>query len=202
MSKTYRYLALGDSYTAAEGLPIYDSFPYQAVQQLRRGSYAFEAPEVVAKSGWTMAELLSAAEVYQFLPNYDVVTLLAGVNNQYRGQTVESCKQEFEDLLSKAIKLAHDKNAHVLVLSIPDYARTPYAEQLDRAKISREIELFNSMQKALCIQYKVAYADVAGDTNGLLGDPANLATDQLHPAAFVYAQWATRVADFVKQALK
>lgn len=197
---THSYLALGDSYTIGESIPLHLSFPYQLVQQLRSKGQAFTAPEIIARTGWTTEELDAALQEYQFLPKYDFVTLLAGVNNQYRGQELMAYKQGFEELIRKAIHFAHNKKEHVIILSIPDYGYTPHGQTLDPEKISKEIEVFNSVNRALSIQYKVQYVDITPGTRQ--NDPALLAGDGLHPSAQAYGQWAGEVAAVILAALK
>jgi lysophospholipase L1-like esterase len=199
---THSYLALGDSYTIGETLPLYQSFPYQAVQQLRQKGHNFTAPEIVARTGWTTAELEQAMDGYPFLSKYDFVSLLIGVNNQYRGQEVMVYKQGFEELLKKAIALTNGKKEHVLVLSIPDYGVTPHAKDLDPEKIGREIEVLNSISKLISIQYKVNYVDIMPDSRLAADQPELLAEDGLHPSAAAYAQWAQLVTEAMAAQLK
>jgi hypothetical protein len=131
MHSTYTYLALGDSYTIGESVLIQKSFPYQTVQLLRRQGYHFSAPEIVAKTGWTTDELEEGIKDHEFLAKYDFVSLLIGVNNQYRGRDVMLYKMEFEELLKKALSFVHNKSSHVIVVSIPDYSVTPFAQSKD-----------------------------------------------------------------------
>ena len=119
MSKTFSYLALGDSYTIGEGVPIYESFPYQTVQGLRKAGYSLYAAEIVAKTGWTTDELQAGISNSHLLPSYDLVSLLIGVNNQYRGRSLQEYTQQFEALLQQAIGFAGNHATHVFVLSIP-----------------------------------------------------------------------------------
>jgi hypothetical protein len=141
MQQNYTYLALGDSYTIGESLAVHESFPYQAVQLLRKKGLLFSAPEIIAKTGWTTDELDKALNEVRLLNKYDFVSLLIGVNNQYRGREAMEYKMEFEALLKKAIAFANDKPSHVVVVSIPDYGATPFAAEMDRDKITREIDI-------------------------------------------------------------
>ena len=117
------YLALGDSYTIGELVPVYDNFPYQTIQLLRKQfpDTVFHAAEIIAKTGWTTDELLEGIAHTQCNPTYEFVSLLIGVNNQYRGSDLENYRHEFSILLNKAIAFAGNKNQHVFVLSIPDW---------------------------------------------------------------------------------
>ena len=118
--KKYSYLALGDSYSIGEALPLAESFPYQTIQLLRKAGYDFQAAEIIAKTGWTTDELLGAISQTIFATTYDFVSLLIGVNNQYRGMPIEEYRSTFEILLQKAISFSDKRNDHVFVLSIPD----------------------------------------------------------------------------------
>ena len=129
---TYSLLALGDSYSIGEGVMLHQNFPYQTVQILRTMGYEFHAPEIIAKTGWTTDELEEGMKGYRFLSRYDFVTLLIGVNNQYRGADIIPYKEQLEELLKKAITMANGKKEHVIMLSIPDYSVTPFADSMDR----------------------------------------------------------------------
>jgi hypothetical protein len=120
MRSSFSLLCLGDSYTIGESVLANQNFPNQAVQLLRDSGYDFEDPEIVAKTGWTTDELQDAINERHFKKSYDFVTLLIGVNNQYRGKKVEDYKPQFESLLKQAIQFADGKADHVIVLSIPD----------------------------------------------------------------------------------
>jgi lysophospholipase L1-like esterase len=188
--KTYSYLALGDSYTIGESVPIYENFPYQAVQMLRQKGKAFLAPEILAKTGWTTDELSAGIDKTNFLPSYDIVSLLIGVNNQYRGRTADEYAVQFEVLLKKAIAFAGGKAAHVFVISIPDWGATPFAQDKDRAKIAEEINAFNAINLKISNQYKVHYIDITPGSREALADPSLVAKDKLHPSGNEYAKWA------------
>ncbi len=198
----YTLLCLGDSYTIGEGVLLHKSFPYQVVQLLRKKGLNISAPEIIAKTGWTTNELSSAIEGYSFLPKYDFVSLLIGVNNQYRGSSVEEYKTEFENLLKQAISFAHGKKDHVAVLSIPDYSTTPFAKSLEREKISKEIDLYNSVNKAVSVQYKVKYIDIKQPTTKLENEDSFLTADGLHPSENEYQYWAEMVVDVLINEVK
>jgi lysophospholipase L1-like esterase len=200
--KLNTYLALGDSYTIGEGLPIQNSFPYQFVQALRKKKHAFAAPEIIAKTGWTTDELASAIEEYSFLGQYNLVSLLIGVNNQYRGRGIEEYKMQFEQLLNTALKLAGGKADHVLVFSIPDYSITPFAKKMDREKISHEIELFNSVCRAVSVQYKVQFIDISTNTKKTRATKISTVQDGVHLTEKEYKKWAAKAVNAVKHLLK
>ena len=137
--KKYTYLALGDSYTIGEGLPMQDNFPYQTVQLLSESGYSVEIPTIVAKTGWTTDELQRAIGSHILQTRYDFVSLLIGVNNQYRGTGLEEYAKQFEELLQQAIQFAGN-SSHVFVFSIPDWGVTPFAEGRDREYIANRID--------------------------------------------------------------
>lgn len=201
MQSTYTYLALGDSYTIGEAVLLQHSFPYQVVQMLRNRDHRFAAPEIIAKTGWTTDELEEALKDHSFLARYDFVTLLIGVNNQYRGRDAIQYKMEFEALLQKCIAFTGNKPARVIVVSIPDYSVTPFAVAMDREKVSHEVDVFNGISKALAIQYKVQYAEITEGSRDVVQDPELVAADSLHPSAKEYRKWAEKVAAFMEQEL-
>lgn len=194
MSKTYSYLALGDSYTIGESVPIHESFPYQTVQLLRKAGYALYAAEIVAKTGYTTDELQAGITNSQLLPRYDMVSLLIGVNNQYRGRNLQEYTQQFEALLQQAIGFAGNQVQHVFVLSIPDWGVTPFASERNSAAIAQEIDAFNEVNKAYAQKYSVNYIDITPGTREAAGDPSLLAADQLHPSGKDYGRWAAKLA--------
>jgi lysophospholipase L1-like esterase len=190
---TYSYLALGDSYTIGEQVPFYDNFPNQTVQLLRAHfgqEKQFASAEIIAKTGWTTDELLSQMSQTNFLPQYDVVSLLIGVNNQYRGYSLEVYKTEFTALLNKAIAFSGGNNNRVFVLSIPDWGVTPFAADKDASKIATEIDAFNLACKEITEHHGSIFIDI---TTSQRVDGANadfLAEDKLHPSGKEYGKWA------------
>jgi lysophospholipase L1-like esterase len=201
MSKSYAYLALGDSYTIGEGVPVYENFPYQTVQLLRKAGYAVAAAEIVAKTGWTTDELQAGIDNSQFLAAYDIVSLLIGVNNQYRGRSADEYAQQFEWLLQQAIRFAGNRSQHVFVLSIPDWGITPFASGRDSAVISQEIDAFNAVNKQIAAKYAVHYIDITPGTRLAANDVSLLAADQLHPSGKEYAIWALKLSEAVQRSI-
>lgn len=202
MHKHYTYLALGDSYTIGESIELQNSFPYQTVQLLRKQGYDFTAPEIIAKTGWTAEELGNAISLYSFSPKYDFVSLLTGVNNQYRGQDIILYKEQFETLLKKALELVGGKKEHLFILSIPDYSTTPFARLKEVEKISKEIDEFNKLNRALSIQYKIPYIDINESSEPTKDQHDLVAADGLHPSAEAYAKWAKKLAEAIGKLVK
>jgi len=199
MAATHTYLALGDSYTMGEMVPLYESFPYQAVQLQRRAGHDFAAPENVAKTGWTTDELQSQMNETKFQPNYELVSLLIGVNNQYRWRSVDEYAKQFEALLQQAIHLAGDRPQHVTVLSIPDWSVTPFAKDRERKKIAKEIDDYNARNQAIAMRLQSQYLDITPGTREAVTDHSLLTTDGLHPSGKEYARWAARLVALVRQ---
>jgi lysophospholipase L1-like esterase len=195
----HTYLALGDSYTIGETLPLYDSFPYQVVQMLRSNGFHMQAAEIVAKSGWTTFELAEKLLHTSFSATYDFATLLIGVNNQYRQLPVEDYKTDFEFLLKKALHFTADKPSHVLVLSIPDWGKTLFAANKHPIKISGEIRQFNEVNKKLAEQYKVQYIDINIKHSTSVLEASLLAEDGLHYSAIEHERWAALIVERLQQ---
>ncbi len=198
MSKhIHSILCLGDSYTIGEGVPLHQSFPYQVVQILRKRGHSFHAPEIVALTGWTTTELAEYLIHHSFEQQYDFVTLLIGVNNQYRDMEVEDFAEDFEYLLKKAISLCTEHEKQVMVISIPDWGITPFAKSKNGKKIAEEINTFNTTASLLAAKYNVAWLDITDDYRKTGGELEMLAADGLHPSEKVYAEWATEILETI-----
>lgn len=200
-AKTYSYLALGDSYTIGESVPVQDCFPSQTVKLLHGSGLNFNEPTIVAKTGWTTDELGSAIQKAHLDSHYDFVSLLIGVNNQYRGRSAEEYAAQFEELLKKSIAFAGNPE-HVFVLSIPDWGVTPFAEGRDRAFIARKIDTFNLVNVHVCEKYKVNYIDITAGTREAANDHSLITSDGLHPSPKEYGRWAAKLAHGIEQALQ
>lgn len=199
----HSYLALGDSYTIGQSVAVEDRYPVQTVQLLFSDSIKFDPPEIIAQTGWTTANLLS--RINSSPPTkttYDIVTLLIGVNNQYQGLSQDQYRTEFTTLLNKAIQFAGNKTNRVIVLSIPDYSVTPYANNSDKVKISTQIDSFNLINKEISLAASVGYSDITPSTRMAATDPSLIAYDGLHPSGKEYAKWAAWLAPMIKEALK
>ncbi len=195
-------LALGDSYTIGESVPIYESFPYQTVQLLRKKGMNVHAAEIIAKTGWTTDELMDGIEKTTFVQPYDIVSLLIGVNNQYRGKDPSAYEQEFEKLLKKAIAFAGGNKQHVFVLSIPDWGATPFAASRDRVKIGKEIDLFNAINRKITEAAGIAYISITEGSREATSNPLLVAKDGLHPSGIEYGRWAKKLADVILQQVR
>jgi lysophospholipase L1-like esterase len=199
---TLRYLALGDSYTIGEGVAEDGRWPLQLARALRDAGIPLADPRIVATTGWTTDELSAAIDAAQPLGDYDFASLLIGVNNQYRGRTVDDYRVEFAALLERAIGLAGGDPGRVLVLSIPDWGATRFGRESgrDTAAIARELDAYNAAARAICAARGVAFIDITAASRTHGADAAMLADDGLHPSALAYADWA-RLALPVAQGL-
>lgn len=188
-----RLLCLGDSYTIGESVEISQRWPMQLAAQLGAEGLNLFTPEIIARTGWTTAELQQAMKNYSFASPYDLVTLLIGVNNQFRRLDIAIYQREFTELLQRAIELAGADRNRVIVLSIPDYGVTPFAEIYGQGRISREIDQYNAMNLKISQDFGVHYVDITPISRQALLDLSLLARDQLHPSGKMYAEWVKLV---------
>ncbi|MFN4122651.1 MAG: SGNH/GDSL hydrolase family protein [Flavobacteriales bacterium] len=197
MDQKLSFLALGDSYTIGESVDENERWPNLLVKTCKEKGINFASPHIIAKTGWTTDELNHAIDDANIDDTYDWVSLLIGVNNQYRGRSVDDYKPEFESLLKRAISYANDKKEHVFVLSIPDWGVTPFAHDRDRNAIAREIDAYNLANRQIAEKYQVQYFDITPSTRKAADDLSLLAPDGLHPSGKNYLQWAEMVAEWV-----
>ena len=189
------YLALGDSYTCGEGVEPGARWPEQLAAALRAEGVALAEPRIIAATGWTTDELEWGIDAAEPLGHWDFVSLLVGVNNQYRDRSAVDYAEQFRTLLQRAIRLAGDRADRVLVLSIPDWGVTPFARADARgaAAIGRELDAFNAAAQRICEQDAVAFVDITPVSRERGDEPAMLVADGLHPSAAMYSEW-TRLA--------
>jgi len=197
---TLTFLALGDSYTIGEAVPEPGRWPVQLARTLRAEGIALGDPRIVATTGWTTDELEWGIDAVEPLGTFDLVSLLIGVNNQYRNRSAVAYSGEFHSLLRRAIKFAHGRADRVLVLSIPDWGVTPFAtnDKRDAATIGGEIDAFNAAARTVCAKEGVAFVDITPVSRE--HGATMLADDGLHPSAAMYALW-TQAALPVARAL-
>ncbi len=200
--KHYSLLCLGDSYTIGEGVPLHESFPYQTLQLLRKAGHHFFAPEIIAKTGWTTFELAEHLLHHHLNEQYDFVTLLIGVNNQYRGLTTADFKEDFEFLLRKALHYAKQIPEHIMVVSIPDWGVTPFAKDHDATHVATAIDAFNNICKTMADQYAVQFIDITTDQRKDGTNADYLAADLLHPSGKEYAKWAEKIFERMDDVIK
>lgn len=185
------YLALGDSYTIGEAIAAGAGWPAQLAERLRQAGIAIGDPDVIARTGWTTDELDAAITARSPGP-HAFVSLLVGVNDQYRGGAADAYRQRFAALLDRAIALANGRTDRVIVLAIPDWGVTPFgdASGRDAKTIADELDAFNAAARTVCEQRGVTFVDIAPDYREHARDAAMLADDGLHPSAAMHARWA------------
>ncbi|HRQ38985.1 MAG TPA: SGNH/GDSL hydrolase family protein [Chloroflexota bacterium] len=194
-----RFLALGDSYTIGESVAESERWPVQLAAQLQEKGIRMAAPEIIAKTGWTTDELAAGIQAAPPQGPYDLVSLLIGVNNQYRGRSQEEYQTQFADLLQQAISFAGGDPARVIVLSIPDWGVTPFAARLDAAVIAAEIDAFNAINRAEAEKVGAYYIDITAVSRQAITDPTLIAGDGLHPSGKMYTAWVELALPVVLQ---
>jgi lysophospholipase L1-like esterase len=185
-----RFLALGDSYTIGEGVAAADRWPVQLARLMRAEGITLEDPIIIATTGWTTDELADAIARKNPQGPYDLVSLLIGVNNQYRGRDLKEYRAQFVELLTQAITLAGGDPKRVLVLSIPDWGVTPFAANRHRETVSGQINAFNAVNAEETARLGARYVDITPISRQAADDRSLLAGDGLHPSGKMYALWS------------
>lgn len=188
-SSSISWLALGDSYTIGERVDPSDRYPSQAVDMLKVKRIKTEKLTYIATSGWTSADLVKAINVFN-PSHYSIVTILIGVNDQFRGVDTSTYKENFITILNRAIDVTQGNSNNVIVLSIPDYSVTPIGKTMDTNKIRREIDLFNNINYRISKEYHCSYLYITDLTREALTNSELTSRDGLHPSALEYNKWA------------
>lgn len=196
------YLALGDSYTIGESVPEAERWSVQLATLLQARGVEVPLPEIMARTGWTTAELQDAIAKNPTNQRYELVSLLIGVNNQYRGQSRERYRRELAELLRTSVDLAKGRADRVFMLSIPDWGVTPFGTSRDQEKIAREIDAFNAVAIEECRKVNVTYIDITPLSRTALGDASLVASDNLHFSGKMYRLWAEKALPVVEAMLK
>jgi lysophospholipase L1-like esterase len=184
-----KYLALGDSYTIGQSVDKTLRYPVQIGDSLEVRGYSMEAPEIIAVTGWTTSNLKAGIVAANPQGPYDLVSLLIGVNNQYRGMDINIYRTEFEELIDQSIFFAGNDTGRVIVLSIPDWGVTPFASGMDREKVAREIDQYNAVNKEITLSKGIIWIDVTGISRLAEKDETLIAGDGLHPSGKMYTEW-------------
>ncbi len=192
-----KYLALGDSYTIGELVAAEENFPNQTVSILKKLGVKIELDKLIGVTGWTTDELNEAIAQEKPATNYDWVTLLIGVNNQYRGYKIEDYESEFQNLLRQSISFANENASRVIVISIPDWGMTPFNTKRDVTKTSQEIDAYNAINKKWAEQLGCHYINITPLTRQYSKDKDYLASDQLHLSKKMYRLWAEKIAEII-----
>ena len=195
------YLALGDSYTIGESVAVKQRFPVQLANELRNEGYDLASPHIIARTGWTTGNLLSVLNNENLPTNYDLVTLLIGVNNQYQGRSLSEYRTEFTTLLNRAVAYAGGEKDKVIVVSIPDWGYTPFGRS-QQAQISPKIDQFNAANKEITQAAGISYAHITPISRRGLQEPNLVASDGLHPSGTQYAEWVKLILPQAVEAIK
>lgn len=198
----YTYLALGDSYTIGQGVSEQEQWGVQLADLLRRNDIAVAPPVTIARTGWTTGDLIRAVEEANPKPDFDLVSLLIGVNNQFQGRSIQTYRTEFRQLLQTSIALARNNPKHVIVLSIPDWGDTPAAQGQNRERIAQEIDAFNAVAKQESEEAGVTFINITPITRTLVSDQSYLASDRLHYSGKMHREWALLALPEVQKFLK
>lgn len=189
-----KFLALGDSYTIGEGVQPEQSWPFLLSQALRSNGVQIADPEIIATTGWRAEELKDAINARKPTSEYDLVTLLIGVNNQYQGKPLDHYASDFEDLIALTIHAGKGNPSSVMVLSIPDYGYTPFgAEKKD--EITKGIEAFNRVNMMIAKAYGIRYVDITDISRKAASEPDLLIADNLHPSGKMYQMWVDKIME-------
>lgn len=202
MAEPFRLLCLGDSYTVGEGVGPSGSWPHQLVAALVESGLPVSAPDVIARTGWTTDELLDGLAAAAPRGPYALVTLMIGVNDQYRGRPITEFRRGFRRLLRAAIRLAGSDRSRVLVISIPDWGVTTFARGRDSWAIATDIDRRNALATALATRRAVSTVDVTEISRRLADSPEALAADGLHPSKHQYARWVEALLAIVRAKLE
>lgn len=195
------FLALGDSYTIGESVDLNERWPAQLVDSLNARDFNVARPHIIAVTGWTTNDLLNGINREKPQGPFDLVSLLIGVNNQYRGNSVESYRPDFQQLLQQAIALAGGDPRHVFVLSIPDWGVTPFAAYRDSQKIAQEIDAYNAANRDETLAAGAFYVDITGISRQAKTEPGLIAGDGLHPSGEMYREWVKVLLPVVEKIL-
>ena len=194
MDAAFKILSLGDSYTIGESVCDDCKFPVQLANELEE-VYTPESDfsvKVIAQTGWTTNNLINAIENQSLASDFDLVTLLIGVNNQYQGIPFEVYESEFPELVMKAVGFAQGNMNKVIVVSIPDYGYTPFGRN-SQEEISQEIDRYNDFAKAYCDDQGITFVNITDITRQGLNNPNLVASDGLHPSEIAYSLFVERI---------
>ena len=193
-NRSIKFLALGDSYTSGTGVAMAKSWPRQTARVLRSRGFPIQTPRIIAHHGWTTGDLLQALEGQELPSNWDLVSLLIGVNDHYQGDRPALYRSRFMELLDWSISLAVNGPGRVLILSIPDWSVTPFAADRDRDQLRSELERFNQINRELAQEAGAHYLDITPLSRRASLKPGGLVEDGLHPSGQQYRHWTDKIA--------
>lgn len=194
--KDLSYLALGDSYTIGESVEPELRWPVQLVDSLREQEFQVDYPVIIAQTGWTTQDLLTAMDQKLQEEKFDLVSVLIGVNNQYQGKSIEDYEADLHKVFEQAIAHSKTGTSGVFVVSIPDYGATPFGASRSE-EIAEEIEEFNSVFERVAIEYKLDFYNITPISKEASEDKSLVASDDLHPSGKMYGLWVEEFVDEV-----
>jgi lysophospholipase L1-like esterase len=193
--KDYSYLALGDSYTIGESVPASERWPVQLVEELNERGYKVAPPKIIAKTGWTTGNLLSAMRSeLNYTREFDLVSILIGVNNQYQGKSIEEYEEELREIFKLALNHSKLREKGVFALSIPDYGATPFGQE-NSETIGEEIDEFNAVFREVAKDFNVDFYNITPISREAERDPDLVADDGLHPSGLMYRYWVDEIIE-------
>ncbi|MEQ9090697.1 MAG: SGNH/GDSL hydrolase family protein [Balneola sp.] len=196
------YLALGDSYTIGEAVSENQRWPVQLTKKLNETGIKVDDPLIIAKTGWTTNELQNAISEKNPETDYDLVSLLIGVNNQYRGYPIDQYKKEFKELLLQAVAFADGDTSKVFVVSIPNYGVTPFGIKKGEEKIRQELLVYDAIADSISSELNIPFVNITPVSEKAKEDPSYIASDQLHPSGKQYKEWVDLILPEVKLILE
>jgi lysophospholipase L1-like esterase len=194
------YLALGDSYTIGQGVSENERWPVQLTARLIEDGITIDTTLIIAMTGWRTDDLLAATAEEDLGRDWDIVSLLIGVNDQFQGRAIRQYEDGLTALIQRAVELAGGRRGNVFVLSIPDYGFTPFGEA-DRLTISPDIDMFNRAARAIAAAAGVQFFDITHISRLGLERPSYVAQDGLHPSGVQYDAWVDLILDDVARLL-
>jgi len=196
---TSKFLALGDSYTIGQSVEVNERWPVQFLKELKATTNVIDTLQIIAQTGWRVDQLKEAMNSSDLESPYGIVSLLIGVNNQYQGQNANDFRPEFIEILEKSLKLVENRTERLFVISIPDWGASPYGFGFDRAKVSKEINEFNSVVKEESEKRGLRYFDITTISRRALIDRTLIASDGLHPSGKMYKLWVDKMIPIISK---
>lgn len=196
-----RYLALGDSYTIGESVTESERWPIQLGTVLQSKGFNISETDIIATTGWTTAELMDGIKTASPHSEYGLVSLLIGVNNQYRGYDFEIYETELIELVDKAIGFAGGDTSKVFMVSIPNYGVTPFGQSRGENRIRQELLEYDAYANTIAKQYGIPFLNITPISEKAKMDPSYIAEDQLHPSGKMYSEWVELMIPTVEKLL-